>query len=98
MRSSVFGVTAVGLAVVAAYMMPASMPQAGSSDTFQQLKLFGDVFERVRNGYVEDVTDEALIESAINGMLTSLDPHYGHVDAKKYRDTEGQPKGESGGP
>jgi carboxyl-terminal processing protease len=97
MRSSVFGVTAVGLAVVAAYMMPASMPQAGSSDTFQQLKLFGDVFERVRNEYVEDVTDEALIESAINGMLTSLDPHSGYLDAKKYRDMQVQTKGEFGG-
>jgi carboxyl-terminal processing protease len=97
MRTSVFGVAAVGLAVVAAYMMPASMPQAGSSDTFQQLKLFGDVFERVRAEYVEDVTDEALIETAINGMLTSLDPHSGYLDAKKYRDMQVQTKGEFGG-
>ena len=97
MRTSVFGVAAVGLAVVAAYMMPASMPQASSSDTFRQLKLFGDVFERVRGEYVEDVTDEVLIETAINGMLTALDPHSGYLDAKKYRDMQVQTKGEFGG-
>jgi carboxyl-terminal processing protease len=97
MRTSVFGVAAVGLAVVAAYMMPASMPQAGSSDTFRQLKLFGDVFERVRGEYVEAVTDEVLIETAINGMLTALDPHSGYLDAKKYRDMQVQTKGEFGG-
>jgi carboxyl-terminal processing protease len=97
MRTSVFGVAAVGLAVFAAYMIPASVPQAGSSDTFQQLKLFGDVFERVRGEYVEDVSDEELIETAINGMLTSLDPHSGYLDAKKYRDMQVQTKGEFGG-
>ncbi|MFN7633489.1 MAG: peptidase S41, partial [Acetobacteraceae bacterium] len=51
--------------------------QAGNntSDTYRALNLFGDVFERVRAEYVEKVSDEDLIESAINGMLTSLDPH-----------------------
>ncbi len=97
MRTSVFGVAAVGLAVFAAYVIPASVPQAGSSDTFQQLKLFGDVFERVRGEYVEDVSDEELIETAINGMLTALDPHSGYLDAKKYRDMQVQTKGEFGG-
>ena len=71
-------------------------PQAESSDTFRQLKLFDDVFERVRE-YVEEITDEQLIEAAINGMLTSLDPHSGYLDAKKYRDMQVQTKGEFGG-
>jgi carboxyl-terminal processing protease len=97
MRTSVIGVTAFGLVALAAYMIPPSAPQAESSDTFQQLKLFGDVFERVRGEYVEDVTDETLIETAINGMLTSLDPHSGYLDAKKYRDMQVQTKGEFGG-
>jgi carboxyl-terminal processing protease len=97
MRTSVIGVAAFGLVAFAAYMIPPSVPQAGSSDTFQQLKLFGDVFERVRGEYVEDVADEALIETAINGMLTSLDPHSGYLDAKKYRDMQVQTKGEFGG-
>jgi carboxyl-terminal processing protease len=97
MRTSVFGVAALGLAVFVGYLIPASVPQAGSSDTFQQLKLFGDVFERVRGEYVEDVSDETLIETAINGMLTSLDPHSSYLDAKKYRDMQVQTKGEFGG-
>ncbi|MBM85177.1 MAG: peptidase S41 [Rhodospirillaceae bacterium] len=72
--------------------------QAGkSSDTYRQLNLFGDVFERVRTEYVEEVADQKLIESAINGMLTSLDPHSNFLDAKSYRDMRVQTKGEFGG-
>jgi carboxyl-terminal processing protease len=71
--------------------------QAGSGDTFRQLKLFGDVFERVRAEYVEEVTDQKLIEAAINGMLTSLDPHSGYLDTDKYRDMQVQTRGEFGG-
>ncbi|MEK0081877.1 S41 family peptidase [Benzoatithermus flavus] len=71
--------------------------QAGSSDTFRQLKLFGDVFERVRAEYVEEVSDQKLIEAAINGMLTSLDPHSSYLDADKYRDMQVQTRGEFGG-
>jgi carboxyl-terminal processing protease len=97
MRKSVTSVFAVALVVAVAFVTAGGMPQAGSSDTFRQLKLFGDVFERVRAEYVEEVTDEALIESAINGMLTALDPHSGYLDAKKYRDMQVQTKGEFGG-
>jgi carboxyl-terminal processing protease len=97
MRKSVTSVVVVGLVVLATYLSSAAGPQAGSSDTFRQLKLFGDVFERVRAEYVEEITDEQLIEAAINGMLTSLDPHSGYLDAKKYRDMQVQTKGEFGG-
>jgi carboxyl-terminal processing protease len=97
MQRSVTSVLAVGLVVVATYFASVDGPQAGSSDTFRQLKLFGDVFERVRAEYVEEVTDEDLIEAAINGMLTSLDPHSGYLDSKKYRDMQVQTKGEFGG-
>ena len=51
----------------------------------------------MRAEYVEEITDEQLIEAAINGMLTSLDPHSGYLDAKKYRDMQVQTKGEFGG-
>ena len=61
-------------------------------DTYRQLNLFGDVFERVRADYVEKVADEKLIESAINGMLTSLDPHSSYMDAKNFRDMQVQTK------
>ena len=57
--------------------------QAGSADSFRQLKLFGDVFERVRAEYVEEVGDQKLIEAAINGMLTSLDPHSSYLDTEQ---------------
>src|ERR687892_1277634 len=97
MRKSVTSVFAVGLVGLVVIVAAGGVPQAGSSDTFRQLKLFGDVFERVRAEYVEEVTDEVLIESAINGMLTALDPHSGYLDAKKYRDMQVQTKGEFGG-
>jgi carboxyl-terminal processing protease len=97
MRKGVASVLVIAVLGLTAYLVPASGPQANSSDTFRQLKLFGDVFERVRAEYVEQVTDEALIESAINGMLTALDPHSGYLDAKKYRDMQVQTKGEFGG-
>ena len=67
------------------------------SETYRQLNLFGDVFERVRADYVEEVGDEKLIENAINGMLTSLDPHSSYLNAKDFRDMQVQTKGEFGG-
>ncbi|HYZ26114.1 MAG TPA: S41 family peptidase [Geminicoccaceae bacterium] len=97
MRKSAVSVIAVGLIVLATYVTTAAGPQAGSSDTFRQLKLFGDVFERVRAEYVVEMTDQELVEAAIEGMLTSLDPHSGYLNPKKYRDMQVQTKGEFGG-
>ena len=57
-----------------------------NENTYQLLNLFGDVFERVRATYVEEITDEQLIESAITGMLTSLDPHSSYLNAKNFKD------------
>ncbi|MBH67479.1 MAG: peptidase S41 [Rhodospirillaceae bacterium] len=71
--------------------------QAYPSDTYRQLNLFGDVFERVRSEYVDKVSDKKLIESAINGMLTSLDPHSSFLDKKSYGEMRVQTKGEFGG-
>jgi carboxyl-terminal processing protease len=68
-----------------------------SADTYKYLNLFGDVFERVRSSYVEDVTDEQLIEAAISGMLTSLDPHSSYMNAKSFRDMSAQTSGKFGG-
>ncbi len=85
---------ALGLATAPAALVGAP---ASSSDTFRALKLFGDVFERVRAEYVEEVSDQALIESAINGMLSALDPHSGYLDANRYRDMQVQTRGEFGG-
>jgi carboxyl-terminal processing protease len=76
---------------------PAAAPPANSTDTYKQLDLFGEVFERVRSDYVEQVTDQQLIEAAINGMLSSLDPHSSYMNAKSFGDMQVQVKGEFGG-
>ena len=70
---------------------------AAVSDTYRSLNLFGDVFEKVRSDYVEKPDDQKLVESAINGMLTSLDPHSSYMDAKSFRDMQVQTRGEFGG-
>src|ERR1700733_8061897 len=67
------------------------------ADTYRLLTLFGDVFERVRAEYVDPVTDKDLVENAINGMLTGLDPHSSYMNAKQFRDMQVPTKGEFGG-
>ncbi len=71
--------------------------QENSEETMRLLSLFGDVFEKVKQDYVEDVTDDKLIESAINGMLTSLDPHSSYMNEKQFAEMQIQTKGEFGG-
>ena len=68
-----------------------------SESVYQQLDLFGDIFERIRSQYVEEVDSEKLIEAAINGMLTSLDPHSSYLSAKDFDDMQVQTRGEFGG-
>ena len=70
---------------------------AASSDIYRQLNLFGDVFEHVRAQYVEKPDEGKMIENAINGMLTSLDPHSAFLDIKNFRDMQTQTRGEFGG-
>jgi carboxyl-terminal processing protease len=78
-------------------MFDGSSARAAAADAYKQLGLFGDVFERVRTDYVEKPDDSKLIETAINGMLTGLDPHSSYMDAKSYRDMQVQTRGEFGG-
>ena len=68
-----------------------------NEDTYRLLNLFGDVFERVRATYVDDITDKQLIESAITGMLTSLDPHSSYLNAENFKDMQVQTRGKFGG-
>src|SRR5579863_10775032 len=98
------GLTAAGAATIAWLLVPPAFsaqptpaPKQSSSDTYRQLDLFGEVFERVRADYVEEVTDEQLIEAAINGMLASLDPHSSYMNPKSFRDMQVQVRGEFGG-
>ena len=85
------------LAGISIVQLPFRDADANSSDTFRHLKLFGDVFERVRAEYVEEVTEQELVESAINGMLTALDPHSSYLDSSRYRDMQVQTRGQFGG-
>ena len=70
---------------------------ANNSSVYEQLDLFGDIFERIRAGYVEDVNEKDLIEAAINGMLTSLDPHSSYLSADDASAMQVQTRGEFGG-
>ncbi len=101
-RTSFFvvGVAAGALGAVLATqpgMLSSMAAQAASSDTYRQLNLFGDVFEKVRSDYVEKPDDAKLVEAAINGMLAGLDPHSSYMDAKSFRDMQVQTRGEFGG-
>jgi carboxyl-terminal processing protease len=70
---------------------------SGNSEIYKQLDLFGDVLERVRSDYVEKPDDAMLIDSAINGMLSALDPHSAYLNPKSFRDMQVQTRGEFGG-
>lgn len=70
---------------------------AAGSETYKQLAIFGDIFERVRGQYVTPPDEKALVESAINGMLTSLDPHSSYLNPEAAKDMRVQTKGEFGG-
>lgn len=96
----------LGVAAGAAMTLVAVQPRtvmmgvsakAAVADTYRQLNLFGDVFERVRADYVEKPNDSKLIETAINGMLAGLDPHSSYMDTKSFRDMQVQTRGEFGG-
>src|SRR5215813_3386709 len=91
------GVVATLLLTQPHTLLMGSAARAAASDTYRQLNLFGDVFERVRSDYVEKPDDSKLVESAISGMLAGLDPHSSYMDAKSFRDMTVQTRGEFGG-
>ncbi len=74
-----------------------SIANAAGADTYRQLSIFGDIFERVRSQYVKEPKEEELIENAINGMLSSLDPHSSYLTAKDFDNMRVQTRGEFGG-
>ena len=82
---------------VAAAETPAKTPTTGNADLYEQLNLFGDVYNKVRDDYVEEVTDKKLMENAINGMLVSLDPHSSYMNEDDFRDMQVQTRGSFGG-
>lgn len=76
---------------------PGNSAFAASAETYEQLNLFGDIFERIRNDHVVEAKDNELVEAAINGMLASLDPHSSFMNAEAYREMQVQTRGEFGG-
>ncbi len=72
-------------------------PKEEQADTYEMLNLFGDIMERTKVSYVEEVSDQKLIEAAINGMLSSLDPHSSFLDAKSFQYLNEQTQGKFGG-
>jgi carboxyl-terminal processing protease len=70
---------------------------ATAAETYRQLNLFGDVFEKIRNDYVEKPDEGKLVDAAITGMMSSLDPHSSYMDADAYREMQRSTKGEFGG-
>ncbi|MGL2349218.1 S41 family peptidase [Helicobacter pylori] len=88
----------VGVLLSASSMIVVQSVSANNeNNTYKQLAIFGDIFERVRAQYVTVPDDKKLVENAINGMLSSLDPHSSYMDAEKAKDMRDSTKGEFGG-
>jgi len=83
--------------VSATLAAPVQAAEEKGTDTYKYLDLFGAVFERVRSGYVEKVTDKKLIEAAINGMLQALDPHSNYMSAEAFKEMQVDTAGKFGG-
>jgi carboxyl-terminal processing protease len=87
-----------GVALAPVLAQDKSEPKSSDkSELYQQLNLFGDVLERIRRDYVEPVDEKTLMENAINGMLSALDPHSSYMNPKVYKDMQVQTRGEFGG-
>jgi carboxyl-terminal processing protease len=91
------GAAVTVIAIQPPAMLMGAIAKAAPSETYRQLNLFGDIFERVRSHYVEKPDDSKLVEAAINGMLNGLDPHSSYMDPKSFRDMQVQTRGEFGG-
>jgi carboxyl-terminal processing protease len=92
------GGTVAGAILTTQFAGPLVAQEAGKGGSvYEQLDLFGDIFERIRGQYVEEVEPKDLIEAAINGMLTSLDPHSSYLPPDDFDDMQVQTRGEFGG-
>jgi carboxyl-terminal processing protease len=97
MKRYAFAALGVVAGFAAAVMLFPAAHSAADNSAYKQLDLFGDAFERVRANYVRPVSETELVNAAIDGMVTSLDPHSSYMDAKAYADMKIQTKGEFGG-
>ena len=96
-RSGLLATAVVTTVVLLSLRQDVGAATSANSETYKQLDLFGEVFSLVRANYVDDINDDSLVESAINGMLTSLDPHSNYLNTKNFNDMKVQTRGEFGG-
>ncbi|WP_424810375.1 S41 family peptidase [Roseococcus sp. YIM B11640] len=94
--AAVAGAFAAGI-IIGPQVAALAQADGGRAETYRLLQLFGDVFARVRAEYVEPVQDRDLVENAVNGMLTGLDPHSAYLNPRNFRDMQVQTRGEFGG-
>ncbi len=94
--AAVAGAFAAGI-IIGPQVAAWAQADGGRAETYRLLQLFGDVFARVRAEYVEPVQDRDLVENAVNGMLTGLDPHSAYLNPRNFRDMQVQTRGEFGG-
>ena len=87
----------VAVVVIVAVFGVSTLGSTSNKDVYEQLNLFSSVLERIRIDYVEEAEHKELIESAINGMLSSLDPHSSYMNAENYRNMQVQTRGQYGG-
>ncbi|HEV7258086.1 MAG TPA: S41 family peptidase [Bosea sp. (in: a-proteobacteria)] len=93
---AVLGAGLTGL-VTQTRLLTSTSAVAASAEVYRSLNLFGDIFEKIRTDYVEKPDEQKLIEAAINGMVSSLDPHSSYLDAKSFRDMDTDMRGQFGG-
>src|SRR5215467_9131281 len=96
-RSGLLATAVVTTVVLFSLRQDVGAATSANSETYKQLDLFGEVFSLVRSEFVDEVADDTLVESAINGMLTSLDPHSNYLNTKNFNDMKVQTRGEFGG-
>ena len=96
-KSKLFFISLLVATLLNASNVTAAKKAETNVDTYELLNLFAEVMERAKISYVEEVTDKKLIESAINGMLTSLDPHSSYLDVDSFNYMNEQTKGKFGG-
>lgn len=98
MKTSRLAVLALATGMTIGLASPVlAQSSTSSAETYRLLNLFGDVFEQVKSKYVEEVDDKKLIEAAINGMLTSLDPHSSYLNMDNFEEMQVDTRGEFGG-
>ncbi|CAM5762127.1 S41 family peptidase [Bosea minatitlanensis] len=96
LAGAIMGAGLTGLATQTR-LLSSTSAVAASAEVYRSLNLFGDIFEKIRTDYVDKPDEQKLIEAAINGMVSSLDPHSSYLDAKSFREMDTDMRGQFGG-